>query len=149
MIIKITEIGFKNNFLKTCFFFFFFRILTEFQSRKAHRVLVRDKDLLKYQAGIILIVIGYMAAWTAINMDHIREGNVIIATGKTANTGLKYIVCRSLWWEYVTETGQNSIPRSMTHNIQSESVSVCNYVEELSGMTVLCANSCVFTLLSK
>ena len=33
-------------------------MLAEFQSRKAHRVHVRDKDLLKYLLGLVLVVMG-------------------------------------------------------------------------------------------
>ena len=42
-----------------------FRILIEFRTRKAHRWVVRDKDLLKYLLAMVLIAIGYLAAHTA------------------------------------------------------------------------------------
>ena len=51
--------------------YFFFRLLADFQSRKAHRVHVRDKDLLKYLLCIVVVVTGYMAAWTAVNIDQV------------------------------------------------------------------------------
>lgn len=46
-----------------------YRIYAEFQTRKAHRVWVRDKDLLKYLSAIVFVTIGYMAAWTALVSD--------------------------------------------------------------------------------
>lgn len=46
-----------------------YRILTEFQTRKAHRVCFRDKDQIVYLLAIVLIVVGYMSAWTALMVD--------------------------------------------------------------------------------
>jgi hypothetical protein len=93
--------------------------LAEFQSRKAHRVHVRDKDLLKYLLCIVLIVVGYMAAWTAINMDHIHEAathNSMVepgvpppspapAAGAATGGQRHYYICKSRWWDYVIEIG--------------------------------------------
>lgn len=95
-----------------------YRIYAEFQTRKAHRVCVRDKDLLKYLMGIVLIVFGYMSAWTALVIDGIDNiGNVYLLDNlfnftsknildeKYAENGLKFYVCRQLAWDYVTEIG--------------------------------------------
>ncbi|VUZ49473.1 unnamed protein product [Hymenolepis diminuta] len=49
-----------------------YRVLICFQSRKAHRVHVRDKDLFKYLGCFVVIVIGYMLAWTAVTLDFTR-----------------------------------------------------------------------------
>lgn len=84
----------------------FFRVLCEFQSRKAHRVLVRDVDMLKYLCIIVLIVVGYMAAWTAVSVDHLHEGNTMIDHGMTPNN-LKYEICKSRNWDYIVELGQH------------------------------------------
>lgn len=46
-----------------------YRILAEFQTRKAHRVCLRDKDQIVYLLAILLIVVGYMSAWTALMVD--------------------------------------------------------------------------------
>ena len=90
-----------------------YRILAEFQTRKAHRVCVRDKDLLKYLASIIMVIVGYLAAWTALILDAIDGFNNI--SGKVASTailyegttsdGLHFLACKELSWNYVTETG--------------------------------------------
>lgn len=41
-------------------------MFTEFQTRRAHRVCFSDKDLLAYLLAIVVIIIGYMSAWTAL-----------------------------------------------------------------------------------
>lgn len=84
------------------------RLLSEFQSRKAHRVHVRDKDLLKYLCCVIIVVLGYMSAWTTVTYDHIDNGEVILEYGVTKDK-LKYVVCKSGWWEYVVEIGKSSV----------------------------------------
>ena len=97
-----------------------YRILAEFQTRKAHRVCVRDKDLLKYLAAIIFVIVGYLSAWTALLLDHntvdgfgrdrqvsgkqVVSSNII--TEAFTSDGLKFHVCRELSWYYVTEIGQ-------------------------------------------
>lgn len=96
-----------------------YRIYAEFQTRKAHRVCVRDKDLLKYLLGIVLIVFGYMSAWTALVIDGIDNMRNISFFGLVFNftsknildekyeqSGLKYYVCRQMAWDYVTEIGK-------------------------------------------
>ncbi|CAH8486593.1 unnamed protein product [Schistosoma intercalatum] len=50
-----------------------YRVLSGFQSRKAHRVHVRDKDILKYLGLFIILTFTYMIAWTAINLDYISN----------------------------------------------------------------------------
>ncbi|KAI2804765.1 hypothetical protein BLOT_003753 [Blomia tropicalis] len=96
-----------------------YRIYAEFQTRKAHRVCVRDKDLLKYLMGIVLIVFGYMSAWTALVIDGIDNMRAVNLFGNSFNftsknildekfveNGLKFYVCRQLAWDYVTEIGE-------------------------------------------
>ncbi|XP_021920133.1 probable G-protein coupled receptor 158 isoform X3 [Zootermopsis nevadensis] len=82
-----------------------YRILIEFRTRKAHRWVVRDKDLLKYLLGMVLVVFGYMAAWTATNLNFIQENYDVITIGTTYE-GLQFLACKALWWDYVTETGE-------------------------------------------
>ncbi|CAN7980553.1 unnamed protein product, partial [Ixodes persulcatus] len=81
------------------------RILAEFQTRKAHRVCVRDKDLLKYLLGFVMVVAGYMSAWTAVVMDNWEKGHSILEVAVTPSS-LRYLLCRALWWDYVTEFGE-------------------------------------------
>ncbi|XP_077563670.1 G-protein coupled receptor 158 smog [Haemaphysalis longicornis] len=85
-----------------------YRILAEFRTRKAHRVCVRDKDLLKYLLGLVLVVAGYMSAWTAVVMDNWEKGHSILQVAHAAGprSALRFLVCRALWWDYVTEFGE-------------------------------------------
>lgn len=82
-----------------------FRVLAEFQSRKAHRVQVRDKDLFKYLCCIVVVVIGYMAAWTAVTIDQ-GNGRTTLLQHSYTSQHLKYTMCQSTWWDYVVEVGQ-------------------------------------------
>ncbi|KAF7259095.1 hypothetical protein EG68_06249 [Paragonimus skrjabini miyazakii] len=50
-----------------------YRVLSAFQSRKAHRVHVRDKDILKFLGIFITTTFTYMVAWTAVNLDYISS----------------------------------------------------------------------------
>ncbi|XP_076339995.1 metabotropic glycine receptor-like isoform X2 [Tachypleus tridentatus] len=82
-----------------------YRILAEFQTRKAYRICVRNRDLFKYLLGIVLVVVGYMSAWTAVVVDSTAEGLNVLEKGKTVE-GLIFFTCRALWWDYVTELGE-------------------------------------------
>ena len=68
---------------------------------------MRDVDLLKYEACIVLIVVGYMAAWTAVTMDHLGEGNTMLEEGQTIGR-LSYGICKSRMWDYIIEIGECS-----------------------------------------
>ena len=61
--------------------------------------------MLKYLMGITLVVVGYMSAWTAVNMDHVRENVSLLDYGHTPD-GVKYDICKSHWWDYVIEVGE-------------------------------------------
>ncbi|CAH8449201.1 unnamed protein product [Dicrocoelium dendriticum] len=50
-----------------------YRVLSAFQSRKAHRVHVRNKDILKFLSIFIITTFTYMVAWTAVNLDYISS----------------------------------------------------------------------------
>lgn len=49
-----------------------------------------------------------MSAWTTVTYDHIDTGEVILQYGVTKDN-LKYVVCKSGWWEYVVEIGKSYI----------------------------------------
>ena len=87
--------------------FLFLRVLAEFQSRKAQRILLRDKDLLRYLAGILTIVFCYMVTWTVIHIGHIADGGSLLESRITAD-GFKYSYCSFRLWDYVMEIGKSS-----------------------------------------
>uniref|UniRef100_A0A5K3ESU1 G_PROTEIN_RECEP_F3_4 domain-containing protein n=1 Tax=Mesocestoides corti TaxID=53468 RepID=A0A5K3ESU1_MESCO len=64
-----------------------YRVLLCFQSRKAHRVHVRDKDLFKYLGCFIAIVAGYMFAWTAVSLDYTGLRNLVGFPMQTSSPG--------------------------------------------------------------
>jgi len=96
-----------------------YRILAEFRTRKAHRAIVRDKDLMKYLGGIVVVICGYLAAWSVLILDTGHVGSVtfghrlaksnLVAEGTTAD-GLHFHICKELSWDYVTETGKPCEP---------------------------------------
>ena len=47
------------------------RSLAEFQSRKARRVHLSDRDLLRYLGCIVLIALGYVLLWTCMNLEQV------------------------------------------------------------------------------
>ncbi|XP_055357952.1 probable G-protein coupled receptor 158 [Paramacrobiotus metropolitanus] len=85
-----------------------YKVVTEFRTRKAHCVYVRDKDLVKYHIGIILITIAFMSAWTSISMDLHREGKEILLTLVSTNRR-RHTICRLPWWDYVAESCETLI----------------------------------------
>lgn len=82
-----------------------YRHLIEFRTRKAHRWVVKDTDLLKYLLIMIMSVLAYMAAYTSITLNFLQENYSLLYTGQTLE-GLHYTSCKFLWWDYVTEIGE-------------------------------------------
>lgn len=84
---------------------FAFRILVEFQSRKAHVVHLKDKDILRILFFIVVCVFGYLTAWTLVDLDYASEGFSLVT-----NTSLKgfvqYPICKIKWWDYFIEIAE-------------------------------------------
>lgn len=85
-----------------------YRILTEFQTRKAHRVCFRDKDQIVYLLAIVLIVVGYMSAWTALMVDG---------------------------FFFSRQNSQTSVTNSQTHNSASDTNDIAQMASSLSLQT--------------
>ncbi|XP_076270296.1 G-protein coupled receptor 158 smog isoform X1 [Rhynchophorus ferrugineus] len=82
-----------------------YRHLIEFRTRKAHRWVVKDTDLLKYLLIMILSGLAYMAAYTAITLNFMQENYSLLYVGWTSDKE-QFQACKYLWWDYVTETGE-------------------------------------------
>ncbi|XP_068240794.1 metabotropic glycine receptor-like [Palaemon carinicauda] len=82
-----------------------YRSLVDYRTRKAHRYVIRDRDLLKYLTGLVIFIMGYLAAWSALTAHLATEGHSNLVQGRTEE-GLAFSVCKSVWWEYVTEAGE-------------------------------------------
>lgn len=77
-----------------------YRHLMEFRTRKAHRTLLRDVDLLKYLSAMVFAVLCYLSAFTASSMDLIQTA---------ALDGLQEIqtnTCQQMRWEFVTQISE-------------------------------------------
>lgn len=77
-----------------------YRHLVEFRTRKAHRWVLRDVDLLKYLSSMLFAVICYMSAFTASSIDLIQAA---------ALDGLQEIqtdTCHQMKWEFVTQISE-------------------------------------------
>lgn len=80
-----------------------YRHLIEFRTRKAHRCVVRDVDLLKYLCAMIVAVLCYLSAFTASSLDFVEHSQ--LDEGLRVENNL----CRPLKWDYVTEAGEMAI----------------------------------------
>ncbi|XP_054766759.1 metabotropic glycine receptor-like [Lytechinus pictus] len=80
-----------------------YRKLAIFQTRSATRVLVRDRDVLKWLLLIILVLSGYLAAWTIFSVQSMQYCDVdIVALGQDGD-GMKFYTCEVRWWDYVID----------------------------------------------
>ncbi|KAK9888465.1 hypothetical protein WA026_000713, partial [Henosepilachna vigintioctopunctata] len=82
-----------------------YRHLIEFRTRKAHRWVVKDTDLLKYLLIMTMSVFAYMAAFTAFMLNFSQENYDLLKDVEYSN-GLEYRICKPLLWDFVTETGE-------------------------------------------
>lgn len=77
----------------------------EFRTRKAHRWVVRDLDLLRYLCAMLIAVLCYLAAFTASSLDFLDYEKLIwhmeVGEGKVTSN-----MCRPLKWDYVTQAGE-------------------------------------------
>ncbi|XP_058122313.1 probable G-protein coupled receptor 158 [Anopheles ziemanni] len=87
-----------------------YRHLVEFRTRKAHRWVVRDLDLLRYLCAMIVAVLCYLAAFTATSLDFLQYSELVwqmdqpqsLVPGEQVASNM----CRPLRWDYVTEAGE-------------------------------------------
>ncbi|EDW13256.1 probable G-protein coupled receptor 158 isoform X2 [Drosophila mojavensis] len=77
-----------------------YRHLVDFRTRKAHRWVLRDVDLLKYLGTMVFAVICYMSAFTASSLDLLESAQLESLREVSTNT------CHPLKWELVTQTSE-------------------------------------------
>ena len=82
-------------------------MLAEFQSRKAQRILLRDRDLLKYLFTMVIVVVGYMVTWTVVSFEHVTPGSQsnLVETRHLTGSNIALAYCKLGWWHYVIEIG--------------------------------------------
>ncbi|KAH8282440.1 hypothetical protein KR054_007749 [Drosophila jambulina] len=77
-----------------------YRHLVDFRTRKAHRWVLRDVDLLKYLGTMVFAVICYMSAFTASSLDLLESAQLESLREADTNT------CHPLKWELVTQISE-------------------------------------------
>jgi hypothetical protein len=77
-----------------------YRHLVEFRTRKAHRYVVRDLDLLRYLCAMIVAVLCYLAAYTALCFDYLDYSELIWNVEMENVTTID--MCKPLKWDYVS-----------------------------------------------
>ncbi|XP_044752083.1 probable G-protein coupled receptor 158 isoform X2 [Coccinella septempunctata] len=80
--------------------------LIEFRTRKAHRWVVKDTDLLKYLLIMTFSVFAYMAAFTAFMLNFRQENYDLLVEETISESVSKYQTCKPLLWDFVTEAGE-------------------------------------------
>ncbi|KAJ8019410.1 hypothetical protein HOLleu_40991 [Holothuria leucospilota] len=83
-----------------------YRKLAIFQTRSATRVLVRDRDVLKWLLLILTVLSGYLVAWTVFSvqaMNKCGESIVEISSADDSVDNMKFYVCALKWWDYVID----------------------------------------------
>jgi hypothetical protein len=84
-------------------------MLAEFQSRKAHCVQVKEKDMLRILFFITIAITGYLLGWTLVNIDHSNEnislGKYLLGNGFTTKEKAFFQTCRPRSWDYLVQFG--------------------------------------------
>ncbi|KAI3387776.1 hypothetical protein SNEBB_007117 [Seison nebaliae] len=113
----LREIGFTLIF--GTFILKLYKLISEFQSRRAHRVWLKDKDIIRTLSVILLGVCGYMTAWSAITIDIYlhplndspnydkfwttwpRRSKILLDFGTEWKTAFNFFICRTGSWAIV------------------------------------------------
>ena len=84
-------------------------MLAEFQSRKAHCVQVKEKDILRILFFISVSIMGYLLGWTFVNIDHATENlplqEYLLGHGSTFRNKRNFQTCRPRSWDYLAQIG--------------------------------------------
>jgi hypothetical protein len=66
---------------------------------------LKDKDILRLLFFITVCVIGYLTAWTLVDLDYSNDGFSLVT--KTSLKGLvQYPICKIKWWDYFIEIAE-------------------------------------------
>lgn len=68
-------------------------------------LIIKINRLTSNYKRVFFQVLAYMAAYTSITLNFIQENYSLLFMGETSE-GERYTACKSLWWDYVTETGE-------------------------------------------
>jgi hypothetical protein len=97
---------------------YFSRMLAEFQSRKAHCVQVKEKDMLRILFFMTISIVGYLLGWTLVNVDHSHENvslnKYLLGRGMTDKERLFFQTCRPRSWDYLVQFGTSHVQHRPT-----------------------------------
>ena len=86
-------------------------MLAEFQSRKAHCVQVKEKDILRILFFMCISIVGYLLGWTFVNIDHKNENlsldDYLLGHGFTLKNKRYFQTCRPRSWDYLIQFGSS------------------------------------------
>jgi G protein-coupled receptor 158 len=83
-----------------------YRVLCGFQSRKAPRVHMGERDMLRLLASFVFVALMYVIAYTAANLDHFygpNESQLMEPSMIAAQHNIRHMVCRVMYAEGFTE----------------------------------------------
>lgn len=75
------------------------RMRVECRSRQAQRVLLRDKDLIRYLVVILLLITWQLLSWTVINLEHMVDDKAAVKEREAKG------LCEVGAWHHVIEIG--------------------------------------------
>lgn len=98
---------------QTTFPFLSHRILKVFLSRTAQQVpYMTSGRVLKMLALILLLVLWFLAAWTAGMLENIEKNIPLVVRSQTTR-GLHFYVCNHDRWDYMMVVGKDQTPYLM------------------------------------
>lgn len=120
-----------------------YKMLAEFQSRKAHCVQVKEKDMLRILSFLIISITGYLLGWTLVNIDHANEnislGKYLLGNGHVLNENVFFQTCRPRSWDYLAQFAEFIFLCVGIRFIYSTRTAPCEYHErKLITIVIVC-----------
>ncbi|CAF1595854.1 unnamed protein product [Rotaria magnacalcarata] len=120
-----------------------YKMLAEFQSRKAHCVQVKEKDILRILFFISISTIGYLLGWTFVNIDHSNENislrKYLLGSGRTRKEEFYFQTCRPRSWDYLVQFAEFVFLCIGIRFIYSTRTAPCEYHErKLITIAIVC-----------
>ncbi|CAF0934708.1 unnamed protein product [Adineta ricciae] len=120
-----------------------YKMLAEFQSRKAHCVQVKEKDILRILSFFSISIIGYLLGWTLVNIDHANEnislGKYLLGNGHTLKDKAFFQTCRPRTWDYLIQFAEFVFLCIGIRFIYSTRTAPCEYHErKLITIVIVC-----------
>lgn len=120
-----------------------YKMLAEFQSRKAHCVQVKEKDILRILFFISISIMGYLLGWTFVNIDHANEdlslNDYLLGHGYTYREKRYFRTCQPRSWDFLVQMAEFIFLCVGIRFIYSTRTAPCEYHErKLITIVVVC-----------